>query len=183
MQFVIPGCKEDPPKRAASKMVHLTYAALYDGELSHDQLLAAARRWASTRHGLREYVIGQELHSQPADPLRAKHMHAYLKFGTKIDVADRHHTTIFDLPGRNGRVLHPELQAVKLTAADRERVINYDMKDGDYVAKLATPLVNDRRRDAAEAEAEESEGEGETACLLQVYLSSRWERNAQREER
>lgn len=77
----------------------------------------------------------------------------YLKFGKKIDVPDRLHTTIFDMNGAGGRVLHPELQSVKPTPADRERVINYDMKDGDFVGELETPLVNDARRDAAEAEA------------------------------
>lgn len=43
MQFVIPGCKIDPPKRVSAKMIHLTYAALYDGELTFDSLLHAAR--------------------------------------------------------------------------------------------------------------------------------------------
>ena len=42
------------------------------------------------------YVIGHEQHSQPADPSRPEHFHAYLKFGKKIDISDRHHTTIVE---------------------------------------------------------------------------------------
>ena len=80
MQFCIPGCKEDPPLRAVGKMVHLTYAVLYDGELTFERMLAAARTWAATRQGLREYTIGRETHPQPADPQRPKHFHAYFKF-------------------------------------------------------------------------------------------------------
>ena len=40
-----------------------------------------------------------------------------------MDINDRFRTTSFDLRGRTGRVLHPEVQAVIATAADRERVI------------------------------------------------------------
>jgi len=53
---------EEPPLRASGKMVHLTYAALHIGELDFDEMLAAARRWGSTRQGLREYTIGREQH-------------------------------------------------------------------------------------------------------------------------
>lgn len=153
MQFTIPGCKEEPPLRANGKMVHLTYAALYDGELTFQNVLAAARSWGRTRQGLREYTIGLETHPTPADPQRPKHIRAYFMFGKKIDVPDRHHTTIFDLIGQDGRTLHPELQLVINTPGDRERVINYDMKDGEYVGELETPLVHDPRREKAEVEA------------------------------
>jgi hypothetical protein len=135
---------------------HLTYAALFDGELRHDYLLAAARDWASSRCGLREYVIAHELHPTPAEAQRDHHFHIYLKFGKRVDITDRFHSTIFDLRGQDDRVLHPEIQSVLPTAGDRERVINYDLKDGDYIAELETPLVNDVRRDAAEAEAREA---------------------------
>ena len=161
MQFVIPGCKEEPPLRATGLMVHLTYAALYDGELTFDSVLAAARGWGAAHHGLREYMIGRETHPSPADPQRPKHFHAYFKFGKRIDVRDRLHTTYFDLQGQNGRVLHPELQSVLPTPGDRERVINYDMKDGEYVSELEMPLVNDPRRDKAEAEARDAASDAE----------------------
>ena len=93
MPFVIPGCREEPPLRANGKMVHLTYAALYRDELNHDFLLATAREWASTRQGLCEYAIGCELHPEPAEPDKDEHFHVYVKFGKKIDVPDRLHTT------------------------------------------------------------------------------------------
>ena len=42
-------------------MIHLTYAALYDGELTFDSVLTAARGWGAARAALREYTIGHEL--------------------------------------------------------------------------------------------------------------------------
>ena len=110
MEFVIPGCKREPPSRMAANTIHLTYAALYPGELDFDTLLAAAKSWGRPRHGLREYAIGREKHSTPADPQRDEHFHAYIKLGKKVDINDRFRTTSFDLRGRNGRVLHPEVQ-------------------------------------------------------------------------
>ena len=71
-------------------------------------------------------AIGREKHPEPADPAKDEHFHIYLKFGKKYDLANRLQTTVFDLRGRGRRVLHPEIQAVKNTALDRERVINYD---------------------------------------------------------
>ena len=71
MQFFIPGCRADPPDALSAKMVHLTFAGLHPGELNFDSLLAAARRWATTRNGLLEYVLGREKHPQPADPRRS----------------------------------------------------------------------------------------------------------------
>ena len=54
------------------------------------------------------------------------------------------------------------MQGVGRYPGDRERVIRYDIKDGDYVSELHTPLVEDAKRDAAdeddEEEAEEEDG-------------------------
>ena len=47
MQFVIPGCRVEPPLRACGIMVHLTYAALHEGEITFQSLLTAARGWAA----------------------------------------------------------------------------------------------------------------------------------------
>ena len=114
--------------------------------------LLQARQWAAARHGLREYAFGREKHSQPADPQRGEHFHCYIKFGKEVEISDRLHTTVFDMAGRNGRTLHPELQGVGAGAGDRERVIRYDMKDGDHVGELETPLAIDPKRDEAVAD-------------------------------
>ena len=159
MEFVIPGCKPEVKPRLAAKKVHLTYAALYDGELTFEMLLNAAEAWGTRRGGLREYCC-HELHAQPADPQRDHHFHAYFEFGKKVDVDDRLRTTIFDVQGSRRRYLHPEVQAVGGLPGDRERVITYDMKDGDYVSELHTPLIVDARRDAAEEAAEDEAAEG-----------------------
>lgn len=163
MEFIIPGCRPAPPLRVSGKMLHLTYAALYADELQHDFLLTAARQWATNRHGLREYVIARELHQEPADPERATHFHLYVKYGKKIDLLDRFHTTVFDLRGRDQRILHPEIQTVMNTPGDRERVIRYDMKDGDYIGELETALVDDPRRDQQEADEHGDDDDAEGA--------------------
>ena len=121
-------------------------------------MLTAARGWGHQRCALREYAIGREKHPHPADPARDEHFHVYSKFGKKVELKDRLHSTVFDLQGRNGRVLHPEIQQVGSTPADRERVINYDIKDGDYVSELITPLVHDSRRDTPASD-DESDGD------------------------
>ena len=143
VQFFIPGTNADPPDELNAKMVHLTYAGLHRGELSHESLLATARRWATDRNGLLEYTTGRELHPQPADPNRDEHYHAYFMFGRKVHIKNRRTTTIFDIPGRGGRRLHPEIQSVGNLPGDRQRVIEYDMKDGDWRGELRSQLVVD----------------------------------------
>ena len=64
MQLHIPGCRPESRDEISSKKIHLTYAALIQGELTHESLLASARRWAQDRGGLLEYTSGHELHTQ-----------------------------------------------------------------------------------------------------------------------
>ena len=75
MQHVIPGCRPEPPDELSSKGIHLTFAALVPGELTHESLLRSARVWAQDSGGLIEYVTGREKHPQPADPRRDEHFH------------------------------------------------------------------------------------------------------------
>lgn len=164
MEFHVPGVRPEPPLRVSAKKVWLTYAALKQSELNFDFLLQAGKRWGTTRGGLLEYGIGEELHSQPADPSRPHHFHAYFKFGKKVAVPDRKRTAIFDLQSqRDGRVLHPELEPVKDWAGDRERVVRYFMKDGKYVSELETPLVDDPQRDTPASDDEASSDDDEQA--------------------
>ena len=136
MEFHVPGVAPVPSDVIFAKMIHLTFAALTPGELSHDKLLRAAKRWAAPRDGLLEYVFGREKHSRPADPRRDEHFHCYMMFGKKVNIRNRRLTTVFDLIGQGGRILHPEVQSVGSKPGDRERVIKYDMKDGDYTGEL-----------------------------------------------
>ena len=165
MQFVVPGCKEAPPVRASGKTFHLTYAALAESELNHDYLLAAAREWASTRYGLREYVIGKEQHPQPADASRPWHFHLFLAFGKRLDIADRYHSVIFDLLGEGDRVLHPEIQSVLPTPGDRERVIAWAARSRPWRS------VRDARR-AATARADQPRTRPRPSCSV-VMISER----------
>ena len=164
MQFHIPGCKPEAPKRVHAISIHLTYAGLGTGELNFESILSTARQWGGVRYGLREYMIGREQHEQPTDPNRPEHFHCYFKFGKRVDVRDRLHTTVFDLTGENGRVLHPELQGVGGSAADRENVIKYDMKQNDWRSELIVPLAVDPQRDEATAADEAEDGGDEDAA-------------------
>ena len=161
MELYVPGVPQQKPTRIHSKKIWLTFSALRPSELDFDTLLSAGKRWGHNREGLREYGIGEEQHSEAADPSRATHFHAYFKFGKKVNVPDRLRTTIFDLKSnRDGRTLHPELESVKDFAGDRERVVRYFMKDGRYVSELETPLVDDPQRDAAEADGDKAQEDG-----------------------
>ena len=160
MALVVPGCKVEPPARVHSMKVHLTYAGLWRGELTHASILSEARSWAQTRHGLREYVIGCEKHVDPTIPGRDEHYHVYLHFGKPVDLPDWQRATTFDLHGRGGRCLHPQIQQVGRSAADRERVIRYGMKDGDYAAEIYPPLAVDPGRDEASEAEEDDDGDG-----------------------
>ena len=121
MHFNVPGCRPEPPDRITARQLHLTYAGLWPNEKDFGTLLLAARGWGATRGGLREYVIGREKHANPNVAGRDEHFHLYSHFANKVDLSNRRTTTIFDLVGRGGRTLHPEIQSVGLTAADRER--------------------------------------------------------------
>ena len=144
MQFHIPGCRPEPSDELNAKGLHLTFAGLHRGELSHASLLQSARRWGQDRGGLLEYVTGRELHPQPADPRRDEHFHCFFAFGKKVHLTNRRTSQVFDLPGRGGRRLHPEIQSVGNLPGDRQRVIEYDMKDGDWRGELREQLVRDK---------------------------------------
>lgn len=144
MQFHVPGCRPPPSDEINAKMLHFTYAGLHRGELSHASLLAAARAWGANRGGLLEYVTGCEKHTAPADPSRDEHFHAYFMFGKKVHLGNRRTSTLFDLRGRHNRVLHPEIQSVGGLPGDRQRVIEYDMKDGDWKGELRSQIVRNK---------------------------------------
>ena len=46
MDFVIPGCRPQPPRRANGQTFHLTYAALFPSELNFEKVLDAAKAWS-----------------------------------------------------------------------------------------------------------------------------------------
>ena len=140
------------PDRIQARHFHLTFAALYPGELTFAIIRdAAGDSWAGERGNLLEFSIGREKHESPADPARDEHFHVYVHFDVKIDVKNWRTTTIFDLEGNDHRMLHPEVQKVGGTAGDRHRVITYGMKYGDYEQDLLEPL------DEAAPENEEKE--------------------------
>ena len=65
-------------------MLHLMCAGLYPGELSFDDILSSARRWATSRTGLRQYMIGREKYPEPLDPAHHEHFHVFVHFGKCI---------------------------------------------------------------------------------------------------
>jgi hypothetical protein len=115
-----------------AKQFHLTYAACYPNELDKKYLHERAEEWARQHGGLTEWSIGREDHKEPADPARDEHFHLYIRFGKPKDLANRFTTKVFDVISSFGNVRHPEIQAVGATALDREKVVRYTMKDGDF---------------------------------------------------
>jgi len=129
------------PDRVQGRKFHLTYAALYPGELNHASIKLQAQAWAADRESeLREWQSACEEHAEPADPERSEHFHVFLHFSQRIHIKNRRTTHLFDLDGRDGRRLHPEVQAVGATVMDRQRVLAYGRKDGDYEAELEVEL-------------------------------------------
>ena len=144
------------PDRIQARHFHLTFAALFPGELTVAHVRDAAAEWAGERGKLLEYSTGREKHENPADPERDEHFHVYVHYDVKIDVKNWRKTTIFDLEGNDQRVLHPEVQKVGGTPGDRHRVIKYGMKDGDFDQDLLEPLQEDEpEKDDKESWAEE----------------------------
>ena len=111
---------------------HLTYAACYKDELDIDMIKARAKTIAENHGGMVEWSVGHEIHKTPADPEREDHFHAYVCFRKRKDIANRFTFKGFDIISRNGNLRHPEIQGVGGTALDREKVVRYTMKDGDF---------------------------------------------------
>ena len=109
-------------------------------------------------------MIGRELHPDPTDPDKDEHFHTYSLFGSRVMVKRWRICKLFDLTGREGRVLHPQIQKVGTTIADRVRVIRYDMKDGDFISRLLTQLPESE----PESDSEESEGRGRPRWAAQL---------------
>ena len=78
----------DATYRINHKKLHVTLAALGVNELSNDAVLIMAR----TKGDLLEYSIGDEVHPRPADPLRPRHKHFYLKYANPIQHRDSRYT-------------------------------------------------------------------------------------------
>ena len=125
-----PNRANSKPIRLFNQMVWYTQSGLYANELTNDGLLQFAR----TKGTLLEYSIGNELHTDPADPLRIHHKHAFLKYSKPISMRDSRYSDMFDMPGLNARVLHPHIEPVGKTTQDKHTVVAYSQKDGDYIA-------------------------------------------------
>jgi hypothetical protein len=122
--------------RVASKNVLLTYSALQTNELTKERVVEELR--AKCSGGMREHMVGDEIHPAPANPLRAHHIHALIGAEDRWDTQDE---TYFDLNGEAGRVLHPYIQSMGPTEEDRQRVLRYIIKDGNYTCDLKSPIT------------------------------------------
>jgi hypothetical protein len=125
-----PQPQSDTTHRLNHKKLHVTQSALAVDEVSNEQVLTMAR----TRGDLIEYSIGDELHPTPADPNRPRHKHYYLHYRNPINHRDARFCQLFDMTGAGGRVLHPHIQGVGHSKADRTKVIYYTQKDKLYIA-------------------------------------------------
>jgi len=125
-----PRPQSDGTHRLNHKKLHVTQASLAVDEISNEQVLAMAM----TRGELVEFSIGDELHPTPSDPNRPRHKHYFLHYRKAIQHRDARFCQLFDMRGAEGRVLHPHIQGVGPTKADRTKVIYYTQKDKLYIA-------------------------------------------------
>ena len=142
----------DRSQRVNATQFHLTFAACYPGELSFDQIENEANHWSTPHGGLKEWSIGREEHPEPEDPERAEHFHVYLHFEKRKDIANRLKTKVFDLRTARGYTRHPEIDAVGPTSLDREKVIKYTMKYGDFKCSSGLDIEFGRKPDTMEAD-------------------------------
>ncbi|MEM7517967.1 MAG: hypothetical protein AAF368_13715 [Planctomycetota bacterium] len=123
------------PDRVFAKRIGLKHAGLYRGEVRHEDILALLQKVArEKRVNLQEYSIGLEWHTFPSVPTRDEHFHTYALFSNRIEISSRRYSTLLDLAGHRGRVLHPEIQAVGSQPTDRQRYVNYTAKEGPVSA-------------------------------------------------
>lgn len=119
-----------------------------------------------------EYSICVERHSQPTDPEREWHVHAYLKYRNKVQAADRTTTKIFDVV-RDGRRLKPYILSVGPTNVDRTKVVRYTEKEDEEVDQslehALTPLPGEEG--GVEKEKELSYGEMLNECEVRLKFA------------
>ena len=92
-----PAATDAKKYRVFAKTIWYTQAALEAGELTNAQVLQAfgTIQIGVNTYRLIEYSIGNELHSEPANPLRSHHKHAYLKYDRKLSIRDARYCELF----------------------------------------------------------------------------------------
>ena len=109
------------PDRIQVTQFHLTFAALYPGELTHDSIQHVIEGWAANRGGAREWQSAREDHDAPADPERGEHFHVYVHFKDRVELVNRRTTKVFDISGRGGRTLHTRRSRQRRASGARSR--------------------------------------------------------------
>lgn len=128
-------------ERVCAKRLLLTWAGLYEGELTIERVRERLEEAARSRNtSLVEWAIGRERHEDPRIPGREVHFHAYTWFHDRVEISNRRRTQLFDIELLSGRPPphggHPEIVSIGSCATDRQRVINYVLKDGDCDSRL-----------------------------------------------
>jgi hypothetical protein len=115
-----------------------TYSGLSEDFGTKEELLEFLEGNIGAGRSIVEYRIGRELHPEPKDPEKPYHFHAYFCTEKKIKVKDPnrfdwkgHHGDYYSI-GKNG---HPKYKHLPV-AQQRQFVIDYVGKDGDYIEKL-----------------------------------------------
>lgn len=119
--------------RIHNTRVLLTYSSLYLNELTKEGVRVALE--AKCRGGCLEFMICIEPHTDPADPLRPWHVHAYICSNVKWDTRN---PKFFDLRGKDDRSLHPYMQSMGTEVADRTDTLSYLIKVGNVNMRLAS---------------------------------------------
>jgi hypothetical protein len=108
-------------------------------------MIAAVQVWAG-RKVVVEWLGAIEIHEDPARESHDHHWHVYIRFTTRVDMADHRTYRQFDITLADNTVAHPDIQLVKQGAADRHRTLEYVAKEqgGEnpqlYAGRMIEPI-------------------------------------------
>lgn len=124
-----------PPEMNGHKFF-LTYSALTEEEASKEAILEFVKE-LSISQGLIEYSIGKELHPNPNNPNKPYHLHVYFCVEKKKKVKKpAKHFMWKDIKGDYAVVGGKKNFKHIPPAEQRKYVVDYTMKDGDFIQQL-----------------------------------------------
>ena len=142
--------------RLSGHKFFLTYSGLPEDFGTKEELLSQIKDWSLSQN-LVEYSIGKEVHPNPSDPSKPVHFHAYFCVEKKKSI--KNPAQYFPWKGHRGdyqpvggRRAFKDIPP----AEQRKYVIEYTMKDGDYIQDLNEKEAEKVDEDVYEVVAEQS---------------------------
>ena len=151
------------PLRVNGHTYLLTFAALTSTAILPARMFRAVKGWSTTgRKRVIEWLGSIEKHANPAVENADHHWHVYVRFESRLDIANHKQYRGFDIELADGTFAHPDIAAVKLGAPDRTESLLYVAKDQggeepQLYGCLQEPIPNFAEKYRQDAEAEDDE--------------------------